>query len=545
MQKPLLEVKGLSTQFGAGPTAVHAVSDISFSVEQGSVLGVVGESGSGKSVTALSIMRLIDAPGKITAGQVILHDNGQAPDLLALPRQNMEHIRGDKISMIFQDPMTSLNPVLTIGYQIMEPLRVHRNMSSRMAGEYAAELLDRVGIPEARRRLKDFPHQFSGGMRQRVMIAIAVACKPKLLIADEPTTALDVTIQAQILDLLGEIKNDLGTSIIIITHDLGVIAQLADRVAVMYGGTIAEIGPVADIFARPQHPYTQALVASIPRLHSWPERLTTIEGSPPQVIGGITGCPFEPRCAYRIDKVQTRTSTTGRHFPKPCCCLLGCTGRRSVVCLKSCSKRSISSRVSPFAAVYLRSKGLPYEPSIASASNSLESETLGLVGESGSGKSTLALTIMRLYEPSSGQVRFAGQELVGLDDGKMLPVRRQMQMIFQDPFAALDPRLTVGQSIAEPLDIHGIGTPAERAETVQQLIERVGLSRSVLGRYPNEFSGGQQQRIGIARALALRPRLMICDEPVSALDVSVQAQILNLLRDLQDEIQTLVSFYFP
>jgi len=302
MPNPLLEVKGLRTQFGAGIAAVHAVSDVSFTVDEGSVLGVVGESRSGKSVTALSIMRLIEVPGRITAGEVVLHNNGHTADLLTLPPAKMEQIRGNQISMIFQDPMTSLNPVLTIGYQIMEPLRIHRGMSSSEAQRYATDLLDRVGIPEARRRLKDFPHQFSGGMRQRVMIAIAVACKPKLLIADEPTTALDVTIQAQILDLLGEIKDELGTSIIIITHDLGVIAQLADRVAVMYGGMIAETGPVAEIFAQPQHPYTQALVASIPRLHAWPERLATIEGAPPQAVGGIVGCPFEPRCAYRIGR---------------------------------------------------------------------------------------------------------------------------------------------------------------------------------------------------------------------------------------------------
>ena len=301
MQQPLLEVQGLKTQFGVGTTAVQAVNDVSFTVHAGSVLGIVGESGSGKSVTALSVMRLIEAPGRITAGQVLLRDNGHARDLLALPPEKMEHVRGNDISMIFQDPMTSLNPVLSIGYQIMEPLRIHRGMSSSAAQSYAAELLDRVGIPEARRRLKDFPHQFSGGMRQRVMIAIAVACRPKLLIADEPTTALDVTIQAQILDLLSEIKDELGTSIIIITHDLGVIAQLADRVAVMYGGMIVETGPVAQIFDRPLHPYTRALVASIPRMRDWRDRLVTIEGSPPSLAGGIAACPFEPRCPYRIE----------------------------------------------------------------------------------------------------------------------------------------------------------------------------------------------------------------------------------------------------
>jgi peptide/nickel transport system ATP-binding protein/oligopeptide transport system ATP-binding protein len=302
MQKPLLEVSGLTTRFGVGPTAVHAVNDVSFTVEQGSVLGIVGESGSGKSVTALSIMRLISTPGRITAGKVLLHEDGHTRDLLALAPSKMEHVRGNQISMIFQDPMTSLNPVLTIGYQIMEPLRIHRGMSSAEAERYATELLDRVGIPEARRRLKDYPHQFSGGMRQRVMIAIAVACRPRLLIADEPTTALDVTIQAQILDLLGELKQELGTSVMMITHDLGVIAQLADRVAVMYGGMIVEAGPAAALFAHPEHPYTRALIAAIPRVSDWPERLQTIEGAPPSLAGGISGCPFAPRCAYRVEK---------------------------------------------------------------------------------------------------------------------------------------------------------------------------------------------------------------------------------------------------
>lgn len=282
--------------------AVQAVNDISFVVDEGSVLGIVGESGSGKSVTALSIMRLIESPGRITDGKTIFHENGQTYDLLSLSSSKMEHVRGNQISMIFQDPMTSLNPVLSVGYQIMEPLRIHRKMSAAAAQKYAAELLDRVGIPEAKRRLGDYPHQFSGGMRQRVMIAIAVACQPKLLIADEPTTALDVTIQAQILDLLAEIKRELGTSVIIITHDLGVIAQIADRVAVMYSGTIVETGPVAEMFASSQHPYTRALVSSIPRIREWPDRLPTIEGAPPDVLGGIVGCPFEPRCPYRIER---------------------------------------------------------------------------------------------------------------------------------------------------------------------------------------------------------------------------------------------------
>ena len=302
MTKPLLEVADLCTQFDLKEGVIRAVNDVSFTVEEGSVLGVVGESGCGKSVTALSIMRLIDPPGHVMGGRVIFRDNGNTCDLLTLTPRKLEGILGNRISMIFQDPLTSLNPVLTVGYQLMEPLRVHRRLSSREAREQAASLLGRVGIPDARARLFDYPHQFSGGMRQRVMIAMAVACQPKLLIADEPTTALDVTIQAQILKLLRQLKSELGTSVIIITHDLGVIAQLADRVAVMYAGRIVENAPVSEIFNAPKHPYTRALVASIPRLNEWPARLTTIEGAPPSLRGSQTGCAFEPRCPDRIPR---------------------------------------------------------------------------------------------------------------------------------------------------------------------------------------------------------------------------------------------------
>jgi len=302
MTKPLLEVSDLKTQFKLEQGVIRAVNGISFTVDEGSVLGIVGESGCGKSVTALSLMRLIDPPGQVTSGQALFHDDGSARDLLTLPQVELENIFGNRISMIFQDPLTSLNPVLTVGYQIMEPLRVHRRLSARKARDEAARLLRRVGITGARERLEDYPHQFSGGMRQRVMIAMAVACQPKLLIADEPTTALDVTIQAQILNLLRELKRELGTSVIIITHDLGVIAQLADRVAVMYAGRIVEESPVAEIFSAPRHPYTRALVASIPRLNEWHERLPTIEGALPRLYDEPRGCAFEPRCPARVTR---------------------------------------------------------------------------------------------------------------------------------------------------------------------------------------------------------------------------------------------------
>ena len=304
MNNILLEVKGLKTEFLLHQGPVHAVNGISFTLHEGEVLGIVGESGCGKSVTALSIMRLIDPPGRIVEGQVLLHEPNKTTDLLTLSPREMEHIRGNKISMIFQDPMTSLNPVLTIGYQLIEPLKQHRNLSEKEAKETAIKLLERVGIPEARERIKDYPHQFSGGMRQRVMVAMAVACRPRLLIADEPTTALDVTIQAQILELLGVAKVETGAAVIIITHDLGVIAGMADRVAVMYAGFIVENAPVVEIFDSPQHPYTKALIGSIPPLRSWPDRLTTIEGAPPSLTDSIVGCPFQPRCIYTIERCE-------------------------------------------------------------------------------------------------------------------------------------------------------------------------------------------------------------------------------------------------
>jgi oligopeptide transport system ATP-binding protein len=304
MNKPLLEVIDLKTEFKLSRGVVHAVNGVSFSLAEGEVLGVVGESGSGKSVTALSILRLIEAPGRIVAGQILLHDDKGTVDLMALSPVELEHVRGNKVSMIFQDPMTSLNPVLSVGYQLMEPLKQHRAMSEAQAKAEAIDLLARVGIPQAHLRIKDYPHQFSGGMRQRVMIAMALACRPRLLIADEPTTALDVTIQAQIVDLINELKDEAHTAVIIITHDLGVIAGMADQVAVMYAGHVVENGPVRDIFNTPQHPYTQALLGAIPRLHHWPDRLTTIDGAPPSLTLNIAGCPFYPRCPQRIERCE-------------------------------------------------------------------------------------------------------------------------------------------------------------------------------------------------------------------------------------------------
>jgi len=305
MTQPLLEVTDLKTEFRLSQGTVHAVNGVSFGLAQGEVLGIVGESGSGKSVTALSILRLIEPPGRVAGGQAVLHENGKAINLLALPESEMQEVRGNKISMIFQDPMTSLNPVLTVGYQLMEPLRQHRGMSEDQARQEAIQLLSRVGIPHPKQRIKDYPHQFSGGMRQRVMVAMALACRPRLLIADEPTTALDVTIQAQIIELINELKGENNTAVIIITHDLGVVAEMADQVAVMYAGHVVENARVQDLFDSPQHPYTQALLGAVPRLRHWPDRLTTIDGAPPSLTKVIQGCPFYPRCTVRVDRCQT------------------------------------------------------------------------------------------------------------------------------------------------------------------------------------------------------------------------------------------------
>jgi oligopeptide transport system ATP-binding protein len=328
----LLEVKGMKTEFKLSQGIVHAVNGISFTLNEGEVLGIVGESGCGKSVTALSIMRLIETPGRIKEGEVWLYSKTDGIDLLKLTNKQMERVRGNKISMIFQDPMTSLNPVLNIGYQIMEPLKIHRGMSESQAKDTAIKLLDRVGIPEAHQRLKDYPHVFSGGMRQRVMVAMAVACSPKLLIADEPTTALDVTIQAQIIDLINELKDEFGTAVIIITHDLGVVAEIADQVAVMYAGHIVENSSVRTIYETPQHPYTKALMGSVPRLRYWPDRLTTIEGAPPSLTQEIIGCPFQPRCSIRIDRCEIENPPLIDISPShTCACWLAPSGTLPVV----------------------------------------------------------------------------------------------------------------------------------------------------------------------------------------------------------------------
>jgi glutathione transport system ATP-binding protein len=495
-------------EFGTGSGAFKAVKDISFDVQPGRTLAVVGESGSGKSVTSLAIMRLTDyTGGRITGGQVLFRPDGDgAIDLVKASDSKLHQIRGNDIAMIFQEPMTSLNPVFTIGNQISETLILHQGLNGRDARLRAKELLQKVRLPDAAKLLDRYPHQLSGGMRQRVMIAMALACNPKLLIADEPTTALDVTIQAQILHIIRDLQQEMGTAVIFITHDMGVVAEMADDVVVMWKGEKVEKAPVRDIFAAPQHPYTRALLSAVPRLGSlkgqpFPKR------TPVMVMDGVVAKPVgdthEQNTAdytkpiLQVEKLTTRFDVGKTFFGRV-------THRVHAV-------EEVNFDIYP-------------------------GETLALVGESGSGKSTIGRTLQQLVEPTGGTVRFDGRNMAAMSQGERRRLRQEIQYIFQDPFASLDPRHTAGYSIAEPIIVHGLITDRKaRERRVHELLEQVGLQPQHAKRYPHEFSGGQRQRICIARALASNPKLVIADESVSALDVSIQAQIINLLMELQEK----------
>ena len=665
----LLSIDGLRTHFETERGVVKAVDGIDLTVESGETVGLVGESGSGKSVTALSTMDLIEAPGRIAGGRVRFGgietvrrlarrypkgvtaaggdrsgpsnppstgeefvcltdasvDRGAIPsgttadrslddralavqsirssptralpdsgdgwvtitdgyvDLTAAPEAVMREIRGGDMGMIFQDPMTSLNPAITVGEQIAESLRLHRygrkrsdswingireilpQLGNGMDEAVLADtidMLEQVGIPDPATRVDDYPHEFSGGMRQRVLVAIALACRPKLLIADEPTTALDVTIQAQILDLIDGLQDELGMAVLFITHDLGVVAEVCDRVAVMYAGEIVEEGPVEEIFRDPSHPYTYALLESIPRENV--ERLTPIEGSVPSLVDMPDGCHFAPRCPWAEPECRHGEIPYLQHGPDG-------VDHRSKCILQTFERSEYGAETAGVAASestrtderllsvegltkhfsqaedlldeYLGREQSPIRAVDGVSFDVYEGETLGLVGESGCGKSTTGRTLLRLLEPTDGRVVFAGENLADLDKSGLRRKRRDMQMIFQDPLSSLDPRMTVGKTIAEPLTIHDLpeSPPSDgsrrdqRRERVLELMDAVGLDPDQFDRYPHELSGGQRQRVGIARALAVDPDFIVCDEPVSALDVSVQAQIINLLEDLQRE----------
>lgn len=511
----IIKIEDLAVEFKTDDGMVKAVKNISFEIPRGKTVGLVGESGSGKSVSSLAIMRLIpNPPGRVTSGRILF----EGKDLLKASEGEMRKIRGNRISMIFQEPMTSLNPVFTVGDQISETLMLHQNMDKKQALEKAIDLLDQVGIPNPSQRVKSYPHEMSGGQRQRVMIAMAIACKPDVLIADEPTTALDVTIQKQILDLLAKLQQEYKMSVLFITHDLGVIADIADEVVVMYRGDIVEKNDTESIFTHPQHPYTKGLLACRPSLEKNPERL-------PIVSDFMTEDGQEK--SYDVEQYKhLKKARSGGDVEHPV--VLEIKNVKKHFPLKKGLFGGVKSWVKAVDDVTLKVR---------------RGRTLGLVGESGCGKTTLGRTVLRLIEPTGGEIIYNGTDITTLDKKAMRQMRRRMQIIFQDPYASLNPRMTVGAAVMEPMVIHGIGSnKAERLEMAGDLIERVGLSRSMLNRYPHEFSGGQRQRICIARALAVKPEFIICDESVSALDVSVQAQILNLLLDLQEEFNLTYVF---
>ena len=547
---PLLEVTGLTVALAGPQGALRPVVDASFTVGSGETFALVGESGCGKSMTALALARLLPAGGAIAAGEVRFL--GQSlPDLA---EAQMRGLRGPGVGMIFQEPATSLNPVLTVRTQIVESLRLHRGLQGDAAEEEAIRLLRTVGIPDPASRLSAYPFQLSGGMKQRVMIAMALAPQPKLLIADEPTTALDVTIQAQVLDLLAALQAEAGMGMLLITHDLGVVARMADRVGVMYAGEIIETGPRSGFFAQPLHPYSRALFGALPRRQGRGAPLVALGGRVPALDAVLPGCRFADRCPqvmprcrseapvwYRREEGQAvrchlytdgQPRPPGSAFADP----LPAGADRPAARHPVLDVRGLTVHF-PIRRGLLQRQGGAVRAVDGVDLEIAPGRTLALVGESGCGKTTVGKAILQLVEPTDGEVFFEGEDLTEASAATLRSARRGMQMIFQDPFASLNPRLTVGETLLEGMTALGVGLDSEDREvTVAALLERVGLSAEMMMRYPHEFSGGQRQRIAIARALAVSPKLVICDEPTSALDVSVQAQILNLMADLQREL---------
>lgn len=521
----MLEVKDLIVQFKTKDGIFNAVKEISFKIDKGEVLGIVGESGSGKSVTSLSIMRLLDESVSIVSGKILLDDT----NLLGLKEKQMRAIRGNRIGMIFQEPMTSLNPVLDCGSQVAEAIRLHKGLSKKEAKQRTIDLFNEVQLPRPEEIYKSYPHEISGGQKQRVMIAMALSCDPEILIADEPTTALDVTVQKTIIELLLRLKSERNMSLIFISHDLGVISEVADQVMVMYKGEVVERGGITDIFSNPKHPYTKGLLACRPSTAHHLKYLPTVsdflkfddEGEMIQTNVSIQD--LQQKNAYSISELQQRKIDLYSQEPFL---------RVENLC-----------KWYPFSSGFLKLEK-KYVKAVDDVSFEVyRGETLGLVGESGCGKSTLGRTVLRLVEPTSGRVVLDGVDVQDLDNEELRQIRRDIQIIFQDPYSSLNPRLTVGESIMEPLRVHKLyENNVGRKEKVMELLSRVNLNTDHFNRYPHEFSGGQRQRIVIARALALQPKFIICDESVSALDVSVQAQVLNLLRELQQEFELTYIF---
>ena len=522
---PLLDVHNLSVEFSRNHANLRAVEGISFQLRQQETIGIVGESGSGKSVTALSIMRLISGPGKITSGEIYFGAESRT-NLLTLPETQMQHFRGREIAMIFQEPMTSLNPVFTCGNQVTEAIRLHLKLEKQQAMERALHLFEEVKLPDPHRIFRAYPHQLSGGQKQRVMIAMAMSCNPALLIADEPTTALDVTVQARILELMAELKEQHRMSMIFISHDLGVVSQIAQRVLVMYRGKIVEQGDVSKIFRQPEHPYTKGLIACRPPLNRKLKRLPVISDFMneygEELTTTVTATPgnkdLEVPADYTINRLNLLQSQ------KP---------------LLSVRNFSVSFHNHQMSRRHAAAVNAVSDVSF----DVYPGETLGLVGESGSGKTTLGRAILQLIKPSSGEVIFKERNLSSISITDLKKLRKDLQIIFQDPYSSLNPRLTIGYSIMEPMKAHGLlVNDKERKEKTIGLMRKVNLPEDSFNRYPHEFSGGQRQRICIARALAVNPAFIICDECVSSLDVSIQAQVLNLLMQLREEFNLTYIF---
>lgn len=527
-KKILLEVKDLVVGFQSEDGMVEAIKSINFTLYRGETVGIVGESGSGKSVTSLSIMRLIAyPPGKIISGEILYHtDKGAVIDITKLKEEEMRIIRGNEISMIFQEPMTSLNPVYTCGDQVSEAIILHQKKSKKEADEMTLELFEKVKLPDPKRVLNAYPHQLSGGQKQRVMIAMALSCKPSILIADEPTTALDVTVQKTILQLMNDLKKEIETSIVFITHDLGVIAEIADRVIVMHKGVIVEEGTVIDIFENPQHPYTKGLLACRPPLNKRLKILPTVSDFMKlDASGNMIEVDGSASVKEMIESVVVTAEDT----------------RKRQESLQAGENLLEVKNLKVWFPTKLNFFGKPqgFVKAVDDVSFQMkEGETLGLVGESGCGKTTLGKTILRLNPATDGEIIYKGRDILSLSKSDMKDMRREMQIIFQDPYSSLNPRMTVGDAITEPMKVHGIyENDKVRKEKAIELLEKVNLNADQFVRYPHEFSGGQRQRICIARALALNPKFIICDESVSALDVSVQAQVLNLLIQLREEFK--------
>ncbi|SHJ25962.1 ABC transporter ATP-binding protein [Wenxinia saemankumensis] len=551
----LLSVRDLTVEFGPDRAPLRVLHEISFDVARGRILGIVGESGSGKSMTAKAVMGMLPEGGRIAGGEIRLADR----NLVGLDAPQLRRLRGRDLAMVFQDPQAALNPVKTIGWQIEEALTVH-GMSARDARSRALDLLRQVGIPDPETRIDEYPHQFSGGMRQRVVIAIALANSAPLIIADEPTTALDVTIQAQVLRLLVELRERLGVTVVMITHDMGVVAELCDDVIVMYGGRVVERGAVGDIFAAPQHPYTRALLRSMPQVAGDRlARLPAIPGATPDLAHLPPGCAFHPRCGL-AEEVCRRTVPALAPIPdrpqsEAACHVAQREGRLPPEPMREVEANAARARrPSPAPILELqdlrvdfgsRRRLLRREPPFYAVDGvSLQlfpGETIGLVGESGCGKTTVSRAIVGVNPLSDGRIRVDGQDVTAFDAAATRHVRQTVQYVFQDPYASLNPRLTIRQILSEALEQRGLPAGEREAECVR-LMEMVGLDRGYLDRYPRAFSGGQRQRIGIARALAVEPRVLICDEPVSALDVSIQAQVINILADLRDRLDLALLF---